>query len=92
MIQGSNAWRVTLATLRAMRRPFEVRSRWREVSLAAFEALLREYPRPLEPDARLTTKPRRAEWVDASWGDWPASAVARCWMQRPYRVYQIRSV
>jgi len=92
LIHTSTAWRMTLATLRAMRLPFGVRPRWREVSLAAFEVFLREYPRPLEPRPRLTPKSRHREWTDPALGSWPASAVARCWTQGRYRGYQIRSV
>ena len=92
MIQALGTWRATLATLRAMRRPLDVRQRWREVSSAAFEAFLREYPRPLAPHPRLTPKSRHREWTDPTLGSWPASAVARCWTQGRYQGYQIRSV
>jgi hypothetical protein len=89
---ASAAWRVTLATLRAMRRSLDVRQRWHEVSVAAFEAFLRDYPRPLEPRPRLTPKSRHREWVDPTLGSWPASAVARCWTQGRHPGYQVRSV
>jgi len=98
---ASSAWhtqllhgrtRVTLATLRALRRPFEARERWRDVSLAAFEVFLREYPRPLEPRPRLTPKTKHREWVDATLGSWPANAVAKCWTRGRYQGYQVRSV
>lgn len=91
-MHAESVWRLTLGTLRVMRRPFDVRPRWREVSLAAFEAFLREYPRPLEPRPRLTPKSRHREWTDQTLGNWPASAVARCWKQGRYQGYQVRSV
>lgn len=101
MTQVSGAWRkmvvcagarVTLATLRAVRKPFKARDRWREVSLAQFEAFLRKYPRPLDERPRLTHKSRHREWTDATLGSWPANAVAQCWTRGPYQGYQIRSI
>ena len=84
--------RVTLVTLRALRRRFGARERWREVSWAAFEAFLREYPRPLEARPRATPRARHREWTDATLGSWPASAVAQCWTRGRCPSYQIRSV
>jgi len=84
--------RVTLATLRSRRRPFEARERWRDVSLAAFETFLREYPRPLEARPRLTPRARHREWMDATLGSWPANAVAKCWTRGRSQGFQIRSV
>ena len=92
LVYTSNAWRVTLSTLRAMGRPLDVRQRWREVSLAAFEVFLREYPRALEPRPRLTPKSRHREWTDPTLGSWPANAVARCWTRGRCQGYEIRPV
>ena len=63
---------------------------WREVSLAEFEAFLRDYPRPLEAQPPLSQ--RRVnfrEWLDASLGQWPDNAVAKAWKRGRCAGYQI---
>ncbi len=43
---------------------------WRDVSLAEFEAFLRDYPRPLEARPSLSQrKVNFREWLDASLGE-----------------------
>jgi hypothetical protein len=64
-----------------MAEPFEVREKWRDVSLAEFEAFLRRYPRLLEARPPLTRKARYREWLDPKLGSWPENTVAQCWMR-----------
>jgi hypothetical protein len=64
---------------------------WRDVSLAEFEAFLRDYPRPLE--ARPPPSQRKANfraWLDASLGEWPENAVAKAWTRGRCKGSQIR--
>jgi hypothetical protein len=72
-----------------MARPFELRERWRDVTIAELEAFLRAYPRPLEARPPLTRKANYREWVDPALGKWPENVVAKCWT-RGGRYYQIR--
>ena len=81
-------WRTLLR--RVVRGPFELRRRWRDVSLAQFEAYLCAYT--LEQRPRITRKSGHCEWMDASLGSWPANAVARAWTRGRNPSYQIRSV
>lgn len=84
------AWRILLQ--RTVRRPFETRERWREVSFAQFEAFLRAYPRSLEERPRISRKSGHREWMDTTLGSWPANAVAKAWTRGRNPGYQIRSV
>ena len=83
-------WRALLQ--RAVRRPFEARQRWRDVSLAQFQAFLREYPRSLEERPRITRKAGHREWMDRTRGNWPANAVAKAWTRGRRQAYVIRSI
>ena len=83
---------MTVATLWAMRRPFEAREKWRDVPKDQFEAFLHTYPRPLEQRPRIARKSAHREWTDATRGNWPASAVAKAWTRGRNQGYQIRSV
>ena len=60
-----------------MRRAFELREHWCDVSIAEFEAFLRDYPRPLEARPPLHRKANYREWLDPALGAWPDSAVAK---------------
>jgi hypothetical protein len=73
-----------------MARPFELRERWRDVTIAELEAFLRAYPRPLEARPPLTRKANYREWVDPARGKWPENAVAKCWTRGGCRGYQVR--
>ncbi|MBV8402888.1 MAG: hypothetical protein JO203_01730 [Gammaproteobacteria bacterium] len=84
------AWQRLLR--RSAWRPFESRTRWREVSLAQFDDFLRAYPRLLEQRPRITRKAGHREWMDGSLGTWPANAVAKAWTRGRNPIYQIRSV
>jgi hypothetical protein len=53
-----------------MAEPFALRERWFDVSLAEFEAFLRDYPRPLEARPPLRQKANYREWVDPTIGAW----------------------
>src|SRR5215472_13148277 len=63
----------------SMAEPFVLRERWFDVSLAEFEAFLRNYPRPLEARPPLNQKPDFREWLNLSMGTWPGSAVGKSW-------------
>ena len=64
---------------------------WLDVSLAEFEAFLRQYPRPLEARSPLTQrKVNFRAWLDASLGEWPDNAVAKTWKRGSCLGYQIR--
>jgi hypothetical protein len=53
----------------------ELLESWRDVSLAEFEAFLRNYPRPLEARPPLSQrKVNFRAWLDASLGEWPDNA------------------
>jgi len=69
---------------------FEFRETWSDVSLAEFEAFLREYPRPLEARPPLSRKANYREWVDRTLGNWPDNAVAKSWRRGRCLGYQIR--
>ena len=84
--------RVTLAAMHARRKPFAARELWREVSLAQFQAFLREYPRSLEERPRVAPKSAHREWTDLTLGSWPANTVAQCWTRGRNQGYQIRSI
>ena len=73
-----------------MARPFELRERWRDVTIAELEAFLRAYPRPLEARPPLTRKANYREWVDPALGKWPENVVAKCWTRGGCHGYQIR--
>ena len=101
VIHGSKGWRNSLlygrtrgilAAMRAVRRPFEARTRWRDVSLIQFQAFLREYPGALEQRPRITRKSGHSEWTDANLGSWPANTVAKAWTRGRNQGYQVRSV
>jgi len=66
------------------------RERWRDVSVAEFEAFLRDYPRPLEAHPPLNNKARFREWLDATLGEWPDNAVAKTWIRGRCSGYQLR--
>jgi len=85
----SGVWRTLLLGARG---PFEARRRWRDVSLAQFEAFLRAYPCSLEQRPRITRKSGHREWMDTTLGSWPANTVAKAWTRGRNRGYQIRSV
>ena len=76
---------------RAARRPFATRRRWRDVSLAQFQAFLGEYPRAIEERPRITRKAGHREWMDRSLGNWPANSVARAWTRGRNQTFAIRS-
>jgi len=64
---------------------------WREVSLAEFEAFLREYPRPLDIQPPLTQRKANArEWLDVSLGEWPNNAVAKSYRRGRCTGFQVR--
>ena len=64
---------------------------WREVTLADFEAFLREYPRPLEAQPPLTQrKVNFRAWLDASLGEWPDNAVAKSYRRGRCTGFQVR--
>ena len=73
-----------------MAEPFVLRERWFDVSLAEFEAFLRDYPRPLEPRPPLRQWVNFREWIDPTIGAWPGSAVGKSWMRGGCVGYQIR--
>ena len=73
-----------------MAQSFEVRERWRDVSVQEFEAFLRRYPRPLEARPPLTRKANYREWVDVTLGDWPRNAVAKSYRRGGCHGYQVR--
>ena len=73
-----------------MRQPFEAREHWSDVSLAEFEAFLRNYPRPLEARPPLRRKANYREWVDPSIGVWPGNAIGKSWKRGACLGYQIR--
>jgi hypothetical protein len=75
---------------RAMSGPFVLRERWFDVSLAEFEAFLRDYPRPLEPRPALRQKANFREWIDPSIGAPPGTAVGKSWRRGACLGYQIR--
>jgi hypothetical protein len=76
---------------RPMAEPFVLRERWVDVSLAEFDAFLRDYPRPLETRPPLHQKANYREWVDpASW-NWPESTVAKCWTRGGCHRHQVGS-
>ena len=70
--------------------PFVLRERWFDVSLAEFEAFLRDYPRPLEARPPLNQKANYREWIDPSLGAWPGNAVGKFWKRAACLGYQIR--
>lgn len=69
---------------------FVLRERWFDVSLAEFEAFLRDYPRPLESRPPLRQKANFREWIDPSIGARPGTAVGKSWRRGTYLGYQIR--
>jgi hypothetical protein len=73
-----------------MAQPFVLRERWFDVSLAEFEAFLRDYPRPLEARPPLRQKANYREWIDPSIGAWPGNAVGKSWRRGSCLGYQIR--
>jgi hypothetical protein len=73
-----------------MPQSFARRGQWADVSSLEFEAFLRDYPRPLEARPQLTRKANYREWLDSSLGSWPDNAVAKTWIRRRCRGYQIR--
>jgi hypothetical protein len=74
-----------------MVQPFEAREHWRDVSQLEFGAYLGRYPRPLEARPPITErKARYREWLDASLGDWPGTAVAKSWRRGRCTGFQIR--
>jgi hypothetical protein len=87
---ASGVWRSLL--LRRGDGAFEAQKRWREVSLAQFEAFLRAYPRSLKQRPRITRKSGHREWMDTTLGNWPANAVAQAWTRGRNQGYQIRTV
>jgi hypothetical protein len=66
-----------------------LRERWFDVSLAEFEAFLREYPRPLEVCLLLGEWADHREWVDPSIGTRPCNAVGKSWRDGGFVRYQI---
>jgi len=84
------AWHTLLQ--RAVLGPFDTRGRWRDVSVAQFQAFLREYPRSIQERPRITRKAGHREWMDPTLGSWPANAVAKAWTRGRNPSYQIRSV
>jgi hypothetical protein len=52
-------------------RTLRVARSWRDVSLAEFEAFLRDYPRPLQARPPLNRKANCREWLDPALGNWP---------------------
>jgi hypothetical protein len=75
-----------------MPQTFTAREHWTDVSLAEFEAFLRDYPRPLEPRPPLgQRKVNYREWLDPTLGVWPDSAVAKAWSRQRCGGWQIRS-
>ncbi len=65
-------------------------SEWRDVSLAEFEAFLREYPARLEARPPLSQrKVNLRAWLDASLGEWHGNAVAKTWRRGRCTGYQI---
>jgi hypothetical protein len=92
-VRSGTAWTRTSNarySARVMREPFEAREHWRDVSIDAFEAFLRDYPRPLEARPPLSRKARYREWTDATLGRWPGNAVAKTWTRGRSMGYQIR--
>jgi hypothetical protein len=73
-----------------MRKTFELREHWFDVSVAEFEAFLRAYPRPLEARPPLQRKANYREWLDPALGAWPDSAVAKAWARQRSSGWQIR--
>ena len=73
-----------------MPQPFASRECWSDVSIAEFEAFVRDYPRPLEVRPLLRQQANYREWVDAALGKWPGNAVAKCWKRGGCLGYQIR--
>ena len=73
-----------------MAEPFVLRERWFDVSLAEFEAFLRDYPRPLEPRPPLRQWVNFREWIDPTIGARPGSAVGKSWLRGGCVGYQIR--
>jgi hypothetical protein len=73
-----------------MPRTFAARERWCDVSFMEFTAFLRAYPRPLEARPPLNRKARYREWTDATLGQWPENAVAKCWSRGQCLGYQVR--
>jgi len=73
-----------------MAQAFVLRERWFDVSLAEFEAFLRDYPRPLEPHPPLRQKANLREWIDPSIGASPGTAVGKSRMRGACLGYQIR--
>lgn len=74
----------------SMAESFVLRERWFDVSLPEFEAFLRDYPRPLRARPPLTHKANFREWIDASIGASPGSAVGKSWRRGGCLGYQIR--
>jgi hypothetical protein len=70
--------------------PFALREHWSDVSLAEFEAFVRNYPRPLETRPPLTHKANYREWIDPALGRWPGNAVAKSWTRGSCHGYQVR--
>jgi len=62
-----------------MPEPFVLRERWFDVSLAEFEAFLREYPRPLEVQVLLGEQSNHREWIDPTIGTRSGNAVGKSW-------------
>jgi hypothetical protein len=75
-----------------MRKPFEGRECWFDVSSAEFETFLRDYPRPLEARPPLSRATSYREWVDPTFGSWPQSAVAKSRRQGRCLGYQVRAL
>jgi hypothetical protein len=73
-----------------MAQPFTSREQWSDVSVAEFEAFLRDFPRLLETRPPLSRKANYREWVDPTLGKWPDNAVAKAWRRGGCQGYQIR--
>jgi hypothetical protein len=64
---------MAVSLAKPMAEPFVLRERWFDVSMAEFEAFLRDYPRLLEARPPLHQTTNYREWVDPCWAIGPGT-------------------